>query len=507
MSIPIVIGVTGHRDIEPAAVPAIRKSVRRQLELIKKEYPHSPLVMLNSLAAGADMLCAGEALDLGIELVCPLPVYSDEYEKDFSKEELAQYRHLVKNAKRCYTAPHTEPEQPGRNYLYRQAGIYVSTRCHILMALWDGGDAVPGGCGTAEAVSFALNGDYGTRNGEVPCRPSNTEIIHINTPRTGCDISDAGKAEFIGNTEQAGRILERTEEFNSLCSRTDSTDFSAAALYEDADRLSLAFAGKYNRTLAVTALLGTLISFFFLVYDEIELHLMLLGCGILLAAGILLIRKAAKSRCHEKYVEYRALAEAARVQNNLDRAGSGIRAADLFGWTQCCEMPWIVSALGSLDAFPRTSGNESADGFWIKDQRDYHRAAGTKTAKQLDISKKALSVIYRIDIAVYLAALVYEILCFSRILPDIELLRTLTKIIIGTLSAGTLFISAYFGRQSTERVTSDHRREELFYSFMLEKYRQNGQTEELLKTLAKEELAENAVWYSYRIEDSPGLDL
>ena len=508
MSIPIVIGVTGHRNIAPEILYDLEKAVRHTLEKIKKDHPNSEVIMLNSLASGADTICAEAAVSLGIELVCPLPMETNEYEKDFSETQLVRYRRLLKNAKRSFIVPHTEPEAEGRDYAYRQAGIYVATHCHILLALWDGGEPVPGGCGTAETVSFALNGDYSAKNGAMTCRPCHVQVIRINTPRPGTDTSDACKTEYYGDSGLSGMILSRTEEFNELCSESSGTnDHTADALYSDADRLSLHFAEKYNRTLAVSAVLGTLISFSFLLYDEIELHLMLLLCGLLLSTGMLLIKKADKSKVHERFIEYRVLAECARVQKNLEYAGSSMNAADLFSWAQYDKIPWITSAMYAIDIFQRSTAVHSAEDFWIRDQLEYHSSASKGTAAKKKLSSGALSMIYRLDIIIYISAVIYEILCFAGILPDAELFRSVNKILIGTLSAGTLFISGYFGRLSLERQTDDHHSMERFYCMMLEKLRLNGQTEELLKMLAGEELAENFAWYSYRKEDRPGLDL
>ena len=59
--IPLTVGVTGHRAIRPEDEPALAAGVKRELSELKRKYPHSPLVMLNSLAEGADQLCAQAA--------------------------------------------------------------------------------------------------------------------------------------------------------------------------------------------------------------------------------------------------------------------------------------------------------------------------------------------------------------------------------------------------------------------------------------------------------------
>ena len=56
--IPLAIGVTGHINLREADREALYRAVIRELEDIRKACPHTPLKMINSLAAGADLLCA-----------------------------------------------------------------------------------------------------------------------------------------------------------------------------------------------------------------------------------------------------------------------------------------------------------------------------------------------------------------------------------------------------------------------------------------------------------------
>ena len=72
--IPIVIGVSGHRRLRPQDLPALRAAVRERLVSLQAQNPHSPLIMLCSLAEGADLLCADAAEELGIPLIAALPL-------------------------------------------------------------------------------------------------------------------------------------------------------------------------------------------------------------------------------------------------------------------------------------------------------------------------------------------------------------------------------------------------------------------------------------------------
>ena len=72
--IPVVVGITGHRSIKKQDETALAGAVRTELKKLQACCPNSPLVMLNSLAEGSDLLCAEIADELGIPLLAALPL-------------------------------------------------------------------------------------------------------------------------------------------------------------------------------------------------------------------------------------------------------------------------------------------------------------------------------------------------------------------------------------------------------------------------------------------------
>ena len=73
--IPIVIGVTGHRLLREADRPALMAAFSRILGQLRRDYPHTPFLVLSALAEGADRLAAWVALDFpGTHLAALLPL-------------------------------------------------------------------------------------------------------------------------------------------------------------------------------------------------------------------------------------------------------------------------------------------------------------------------------------------------------------------------------------------------------------------------------------------------
>ena len=106
--IPLLVGVTGHIDLREADRDALLQAVIGELKRLRETYLHTPLKMLNSLAAGADLLCADVAEALGIPLIAALPMETAEYEKDFSPQELEHFRHHLSRAVSVFVAPGAE---------------------------------------------------------------------------------------------------------------------------------------------------------------------------------------------------------------------------------------------------------------------------------------------------------------------------------------------------------------------------------------------------------------
>lgn len=150
---------------------------------------------------------------------------------------------------------------------------------------------------------------------------------------------------------------------------------------------------------------------------------------------------------------------------------------------------------------------------WVEKQLEYHREAGKRSHRQLMVSDRTVRTALVLSIALYAAAVLFELLFGGLILQpvvelkDAEAFRTVLKILLGTISAITLFVSNYYGRQSLPRTFSDHQKMERFYHRMSAFLDGHGQTEELLTVLAREELIENGNWSSYQRDNTPDLSI
>jgi hypothetical protein len=173
-AIPVVrVGVTGHRPngLSRADLPLLRQRVRECLQLICKtavtRWEHldqqapilpipGPPWLLSPLAEGADRIVAEEALDVGFELVCPLPFSIKEYERDFAgSASRQQFRILLRRASAVYELDGSRATPADVNRSYAAAGEVLISDADVLIAVWDG-RAAKGGGGTAQVVQAAV---------------------------------------------------------------------------------------------------------------------------------------------------------------------------------------------------------------------------------------------------------------------------------------------------------------------------------------------------------------
>ena len=527
--IPLIVGVTGHIALRPSDLPALRRSVKSELARLKARCPHTPIAMLTSLAAGGDLLCADVAREMGIPILAALPMEPEIYRRDFTEADADRFDGHCAGAEWTGVVPPVErvPERRSRSDAFRQAGIYVATHSHVLLALWDGSAPDEHACGTSAAVDIALRGNYRPQTGSPVHKGTAEVVVHILAPRDASDRRAAGAVRYLGDEAALEDILSRTEAFNRLAAGGDGGGTLLPkeacgddpllgrmnALYHAASGLSRSFARKYRRILALLAAASTLLAFAFLMYDEVDAIWMILVCGAMLGAALLCRRYAVRSDCHCRYIEYRALAEWLRVQVYLRYAGSPLQVTSLLTWTQSLETGWIAAALRAV-----TIGSEPKEAHdirecWVEVQRTYHQKASRRTALDVSRSERVVHVAFIVSASLYIAALVLEGLFGGlaprplAVLQNIEGYRTLLKVALGTLSTATVFIANYYGRQSLSRKLSDHGKMEAFYARISEMLAEYGQSEALLERLAREELIENGNWLSYQRDNAPDVSL
>ena len=149
---PVCVGITGHRDlVDPDGV---RRAIAAALRVAGGG---RPVLLLTSLAEGADRLAARAALEGGGRLHAVLPVPAPSYVDDFGgPASVAEFSSLLGRASRVTIAGEDVAGGAAERRLaaYEASGRAVVDGCDVLVAVWDGAPSRGRG-GTAEIVAYA----------------------------------------------------------------------------------------------------------------------------------------------------------------------------------------------------------------------------------------------------------------------------------------------------------------------------------------------------------------
>ena len=429
-SVPLVVAVTGHRDLLPAEIPAIRQRVRAFLEDLRSQSPDRDILLMSPLAEGADRLAAEEALALDLPLTVILPMPRDEYVEDFATaESRARFDSLCASATDTFELPLTpgntvaliRGQGPNRSRQYAQAGVFLSAHCHILLALWDGNESDSLG-GTAQVVHFHQDDVMpGYTTSVAASRLALTDdesdlVYHI-----VCSRSRSGGATASGlqpldcwwftRDEQAPRTTELPERYRVIFARTNEfnldmrryTGAIAGGSYPLLDRARVAdlppglkdideiftaadwLAIHYQRltlwTIRASHVFVFLIGVTYVSYTDVmaDRTLLFVMLAQMLVAGALGY-VATRGEWHRKYLDYRTLAEGLRVQ--FYWAAAGVRSGnatkfshDNFLQMQDPDLGWIRNVMRVTGTECDASAKECPVGLdltlreWIGDDR------------------------------------------------------------------------------------------------------------------------------------------
>ncbi|MDE7406138.1 MAG: hypothetical protein K2M89_04635 [Clostridiales bacterium] len=573
--IPIIVGETGHRNIADEDKAEIKARVIDSLKEIQAlckcdDGEDTPVIMLNAFAQGADMLCAEAAFELGIDVVAILPRDKDLYVNSFTnaedKNKLFDY---LSRCKRIFVAPDIEKnkewiqkhdkEVNDDSYEYRQLGIYIAEHSHVLLALWDGKPPKDQfGCGTVEVIKFTLEHNF--LDNEHLFKPgtiNDSAVVWIKSRRQGDPPADVEKKWLISGLESDGEkseyvtsdappqflkeIISKTVKYNAntvdiprepndLWGNTDELDEYRKNVqyhYAKADGLSYKKNQKqYNMFMMLIAVIGTIVACSFLIYDEASLPFMIFPCSFAVGAIILLCRLGRKKAYHKNYIEYRALAEAMRIQFYmsmcLQEDNIVTNVGELYSWAQKIDCVWIDKAVRAIavisnvgEVKPNTDDIMEA---WIgrskkSGQLGYHerkRIANKSNAKKYEtlsgVTRCAAVVTYFAIFAMEIAACIlkaYGVCWFweGNIFAYISW-RNFCAIILGIAAAGSLLFSSYWGKLSFDRKLEDNEKMCEFYSSAYARWNEvkrhpDGEIAKFVKEIAREEIVENGIWYSY----------
>ena len=561
-AIPLVVGITGHREISLETERQIYSTAHAMLIDLKKCYPNTPIRVLSSLGKGADMVCAEAALDAGAELVVPLPMPVEEYRKDFSGTEIDNFDFLLKKAAKVFVVPQYEKcEDTGsRGFFYRQAAINVVSHSHILFACWDGCENPKAdGAGTYETVRLMQESPFFKKQDSALDQNSGL-ILQLVTPRENetvptdpfslilsDDLVQATLDKPILNLKEFDLIerfnrdivkyeagiqndFQKNADYCMDCATQESLSDEESLMlrvYAAADSIAIYLQRKRLLSLRLFALLGLLFVLFFLFYDELSAPLMLVGYGGLILIAACCTLMFSKKRYHEKYVLYRVLAEAMRIQLYMDIANITEFITHIPCWKRTKELRFVNDTCRVMQKNEKMLFDSSCirylENCWIEPQLNYHRDAIAGKGGKHQLNKSMAHILLFAAILIFIVVAIIEA-AFPYIM-DIEMTNffryvfpfvsdTLTwnalfKILLGFVSATAAFVANYYGKLALpEQMRGSERMYKLYSQANAKLYAVANEgdlqaAKKIIVLLADKALEENLDWYAYYADNTP----
>jgi hypothetical protein len=395
-----VIAVTGHRDLVADEVGVIEERVRSLLADLGRRYPERRLRVLSALAEGADRLVARIAIDLGIEVVAPLPMPKEMYLDDFDTQESRdEFESLLAAAMNIFELPFARSnaaeqvaiQGPERNLQYAQLGVFLCAHCHILLALWDGKPGTDPG-GTGQVVKFHHDDimmGYTTKtvaSQQMLVDDESDLVYHIVCSRDrdgGSPADGLAPGDWFWFTKERDKprskelppqhrlIFERSGEFSrDIVRYWDRIEEEKYPLFEESDRdrlpegvgainslfciadwLAIYYQRKTLFTLRASHVLAFLMGLMFILFADFETapyYMYAFLVFFVIAAAVQ--HTAKRNGWHRRYLDYRTLAEGLRVQFYWAVAGATSEneskfTHDNFLQTQDPELGWIRNVM------------------------------------------------------------------------------------------------------------------------------------------------------------------
>lgn len=544
--IPLVIGVTGHRNLHPEEIDLLRNRVLEIFTFLRKQYPDTPLLLLSPLAEGADRLVAKVALVENIRLIAPLPLPKDEYLKDFKTAECTQeFNELLARAEDWFGLPllHkniSKKNSVERNTQYALVGAYVARHCHILIALWDGRETDNIG-GTYQVMQLRLTGTMKGLPDEYkpPQNPldfvETGKICHLKVSRANDPkrFLDAGEIRILSPQKtdlQPNKLeallstdLEQLNAFNrEVCAHTGkhgeirfpkpilpshisknlSKPFQTlSTVYDIASHLSIHYHRRTEWALKGIFGVGVLMVLAIELYAHApwtaDYPAWLLGCYLgLFALAYLIVLKVEKRDLPIKYLHYRALAEALRVQMFWQLGGLKESVADFYLRQHRGELDWVRSSVRALCTYNWVADQQSIDvvrQYWLEKQLGYFEKRLQESRRWLRAAQWGAKMLFIMGFGLALG-----LFLFNASLHDYHVLHKGLIILMVLLPAAGAALDDYAEKRGFNVDTKRYSEIVKIFrraKYLLEEAQDDGERQQrVLLELGKVALEENSEW-------------
>ncbi len=382
MSIPLLIGIIGHRQLPDEYRVELEAELSQALDQILLQMPNTPIVLVSSLADGADRLGARAGLAKGMELIVPLPFESEVFQNDFPNTA-EEFKKLLGRAQCSFVA--TESGYIG----YEGASRWITRHCQIIIAIWDGKQESPAPGGSAHTVRLRQH------IGGSGCTLSSVAdylgpVVHLHCPRTTGVSRKNPQWEWPtdadGQTTSFEKLLSPLDKFNQEAGKVGK-EFLRDSLMQLPEQFSSK--ARLSQAFGLADSLANICQRRFRFYLNVSVGLAVIAyiiqqawattngrvvASLVLTSALLVVSFSSRARYLERYLEYRALAEVLRVACFWRLAGVSATPTGRFLHQHWGDLRWVRSAVNALWVPDESIAPdlELVKVRWVDDQQAYY---------------------------------------------------------------------------------------------------------------------------------------
>jgi hypothetical protein len=387
--LPYIIGVVGHRNIVEESKEDASNHFEKILKRYKTKYPNTPILVVTSLAEGADQLIAEVAIKvegvfLGVLIPMGIEKYLETFSSDSAREEFNKF---------CAKAIFVRDTSIDMVYednsdAFRSNTRELSNNADLLIALWDGIASNQVG-GTSDTLYYKLKKIHRPKNlTDVALNQKEFgSAIVIPVSRTGDQTKPIKKNPYSlkpvsleeTSIDEASDLLAVSKHnWNKLKFESQSPSLTYSEILT---KNALSLAEKMRKKFIVALLVILTSSFLTIVAIEIQSRstskIISVATILVALSAFVIYQIVTKLEIKDKYHQFQAVAEAGEIQQLWSKVGIPEDVSDYFLTGINSSFDWMRSLVRTIS-------------FLDKSQTINNMEAETKEFMKTWISKQIL---------------------------------------------------------------------------------------------------------------------
>ena len=358
--LPYIIGVVGHRNIVEESKEDASNHFEKILKRYKTKYPNTPILVVTSLAEGADQLIAEVAIKvegvfLGVLIPMGIEKYLETFSSDSAKEEFKKF---------CAKAIFVRDTSIDMVYednsdAFRSNTRELSNNADLLIALWDGIASNQVG-GTSDTLYYKLKKIHRPKNlTDVALNQKEFgSAIVIPVSRTGDQTKLVKKVPYSlkpvsleeTSIDEASDLLAVSKHnWNKLKFESQSPSLTYSEILT---KNALSLAEKMRKKFIVALLVILTSSFLTIVAIEIQSRstskIISVATILVALSAFIIYQIVTKLEIKDKYHQFQAVAEAGEIQQLWSKVGIPEDVSDYFLTGINSSFDWMRSLVRTI---------------------------------------------------------------------------------------------------------------------------------------------------------------